>query len=517
MNYGRKEIWTDVPEITSDNIISVLQQAMIDFTQNAQDCEFLLNYEKGMQEKTRVKTYRSDIDNWCVDNIANEIVEFKLGFNWGNPITLVQRGDKDSGTKEEAEAIALINECYDAEEIKKKTQELARFVEICGIGFTIVEVNTEWEEGDSYFKVNVLDPRCAFVIKSSYYVDHRPMLGASFRFDNKGNFYFTCFSKDRRYEILNATRIIKNGKETEIDEWSEKDEYIKKNYLGRIPITEYIRSHDRMGCFERQIPEMNNLNLLISDFTNDVEQNTMAVWHTNDVDFPKIEITDSQGNTTETTVTPESNEWLQTYTSQDGKTPIVEPLSINYDYSGMLNNIQVARARILQKCDVPQRNDNSGGSTGTAMDSATGYSDAETAAQKEQNIIEGCKMEEVKSVLAAIRESDDVPINSPLRNLKYIRIQPNFKRNKNFELTTKINGICALIGKGFALEDCLNMVPIAEDPSQVIARSGAGVKAYQDANVFKTETIDVEEEKRPFGDESDQIANSPLIDGMTTG
>lgn len=31
---------------------------------------------------------------------------------------------------------------------------------------------------------------------------------------------------------------------------------------------------------------MDNLNLLISDFTNDVEQNTQAVWHTNDVDFP---------------------------------------------------------------------------------------------------------------------------------------------------------------------------------------------------------------------------------------
>lgn len=41
-----------------------------------------------------------------------------------------------------------------------------------------------------------------------------------------------------------------------------------------------------MGCFEQQISEMDNLNLLISDFTNDVEQNTQAVWHTNDVDFP---------------------------------------------------------------------------------------------------------------------------------------------------------------------------------------------------------------------------------------
>lgn len=524
MNIGRKEIWTDVEEITPENIIPVLQEAMLTFTQNASDCNELLNFDKGIQplQRKQPKKYRPDIDFTVCDNICHQIVEFKLGFNFCNPITLVQRGEKDSGTTDEAEAISLLNECYEAEQIKKKTQELARFIEICGIGFTIVDVNTEWEDGESYFKVNVLDPRYAFVIKSSYYVDHRVMLGVSFRNDNKGNYYFTCFSKDRRYEILNATRIIKDGKEEEINDWSEKEEYIKKNYLGRIPITEYIRSHDRTGCFEHCISEANNLNLLLSDYSNSVDQNVQAIWHTNDVEFPTVETTDANGNTTETTIEPESNDWVHTFTTPEGRTPFINPLSINYDYEGMLNHIQAARARILIKCDVPQRNDNSGGSTGSAMDSATGYAAAETAAEKEQGIIEGCKMEEVKSVLAAIRESEYVPVDSPLLKLRYMDMQPSIKRNKNYELTTKANFFATMISHGTYGLHALKKMDAFEDVNQVWEDSKPLIEAYQNSIFNKNnEAVGGDGEKNPNADrleqdESDQVSNSPLIDGMST-
>ena len=194
MQLGRKEIYTDVEEVNSGNVISVLQSAMIDFMPNANDCDFLLKYEAGEQPLNRKKIYRSDIDCHCIDNIANEVTEFKLGFNWGNPITLVQRGEKENDSLEIPKAISLLNECYESEQIKKKTQQLARFIEICGIGFTIIDINTEYEDGDSYFKVDVLDPRSAFVVKSSRYLDHRPMMGVSFRKDGNGNFHYTCFT-----------------------------------------------------------------------------------------------------------------------------------------------------------------------------------------------------------------------------------------------------------------------------------------------------------------------------------
>jgi hypothetical protein len=48
-----------------------------------------------------------------------------------------------------------------------------------------------------------------------------------------------------------------------------------------------------------------------------------------------------------------------------------------------------------------------------------------------------------------------------------------------------------------------------EDNTQVIERSGEGVKKYQESQVFKADKQT--EEKRPFADNSDQISNSPNI------
>ena len=93
-----------------------------------------------------------------------------------------------------------------------------------------------------------------------------------------------------------------------------------------IPIIEWIRSYDNMGCFERQIPEMDALNLMVSDLANDVDQNTQAIWHGNDIDFPKVVVTDEEGNQVEVDKYPKTNEWIITETTQDGKTPFVKPI-----------------------------------------------------------------------------------------------------------------------------------------------------------------------------------------------
>ena len=521
MQIGRKELFTDVPEITYENVIPILRDVLQDHQLNSMRINFLLEYDSGNQPIIRKKKFRPDIDCQCVDNVANEISMFHTSFKWGNPITFVQRGEKDSGKQNESLSVCLLNECYESEEIRKKTQQLARFVEIGGIGYTYVDVNTDWEDGDSYFKVEVLDPRAAFVVRSSYYFDHRPMLGVTYRTDKHGNKHFTCFSKDLRFEIVNLTEIT-NGKEVNVKKpWKHELRSGEENPLHAIPVIEWIRSYDRMGCFERQMSEMDNLNLLISDFTNDVEQNTQALWHGNDVDFPKEMVKDDNGNDVEVVRKPKSGEWMLTYTPQDGKTPIVEPLTINYDYTGMLNNIITRRALILQKCNVPQRNDNSGGSTGIAMDLATGWDSAEIEANQQQNIMESCKMEEVKVVLKAIKLSEYVPSDSPLLKLRYTDVQPSIKRQKNFELTTKINFFATAISHGIYGLHALKAMNAFEDVAQVWEDSKPLIEAYQ-KSIFQLKTsnnpVGADGEENPNSerlspDESDQIENSPNLKG----
>ena len=505
MQFGRIELFTDVKEVTYENITDILRKVMPEHESNVERMNFLINYEAGKQPLQRTKKYRKDIDCQCVDNVANEITDFKLSFNWGNMITLVRREESDN--KDLNKAISMLNRCYEAENYKSKQQKLSRFIEICGVGYTYIDINTDYEDGDSFFNINVLDPRCTFVVKSSYYLDGRPMLAGTYYCDKAGQKYFTIFTKDRRYELNSMYEHIERS-----DEW---------NPLG-ISIIEWIRAYDRMGCFERQISEMDNLNLLVSDFTNDVDQNTQAIWHANDVEFPTEIVENEDGVKEEKVKRPSTNDWMQTFTSPDGKTPFVKPLAIDYDYTGMLNNIISRRALILQKCNVPSRNDNSGGSTGIAMSDATGWTQAEVEATRQDQIKEGCKLEEVKIALRAIKISPNVKADNPLQKLRYTDVKPSIKRQKTYEMTTKINAYATGVSHGINTEDMLNVINLFEDPQQVAENSKETTQAYLDS-VFgskENEPVGGEGEKKPNADRlspdnSDQINNSPNIDGTT--
>lgn len=515
MSIGRIEIFTDEPEITSKNVIKVLQKAMPMHLINASRCDFLLRYEAGEQPLKRKKTYRADIDINVSDNLANEITEFKLGFNHGNPITLVQRGEKDSGNKNEAEAISLLNECFWSEKYESKSQQRFRFMEITGLGYSYIDINTEYQDGDSFFTYNTLDPRTTFIIKSNYYIDHRPMLAVSYREDEMGNRYYTCFSKYQRFEISGELKITngkleKDDKGNSVVDWFERERSGEANPLEIIPIVEWIRSYDRMGCFERQIPEMDALNIAVSDFFNDVDQNCQAIFHANDIEFPETPDGEEQH--------PKTNDWVVTNTTQDGKTPFINPIAIAYDYNGMLANISFRRGVILQKCKVPQRSEASGGSTGIAMSDATGWTNAEVDAGMQDLIKDSCKMEEVKVALAAIKKSPFVPSDSPLLELRYSDTKPNISRQKNYEMTSKINTYATGVSHGLSPKHIIPAINFFPDPQQVITDSEPFIERYlRSAFNEQNNTSSMVLEKKPNVDRleqdySDQIENSPMLD-----
>lgn len=519
MQIGRSEIFTDEREINQQNILKVLQNAYAVHTANAQRIDELLNFEAGYQPlvdkdgNPRIKEVRPEIDVESIDNVAHEITEFNLGFKWGNPITIVQRGEKDSGSSEETYAISLLNECYSAENIKSKTQKLGYFVEIGGVGYTYVDVKTDgnFDNGDSYFSVDVLDPRWTFVVRSSRRIDHKILLGVTFSRGNDGINHFTCFTDKYRFEIQN---YLKDDDTEEAWDYSAgKKGSVFANPLGMIPIIEWVRSHDRMGCFERFIPELNTLNLMISDFSNDVEQNTQAIWHGNDVDFP----VDENGNP----IKPKANEWVLTESLQDGRQPFIKPLVIAYDYPGMLNNIASRRAWILEKANVPSTSDNTNGATGVAMDDAIGWTKAETAAVKQQGIMEASKMDEIKVVLKAIQKNPKLESNNPMKDLRYIDVEPNVKRMKTYEMVTKSNAFATYVSHGVHGLHALTAVNAFSDVNQVWEDSKDLIEKYQ-ASIFDkssngNDSVGGFEESAPnadrlFGDESDQIDNSPTID-----
>jgi hypothetical protein len=257
---------------------------------------------------------------------------------------------------------------------------------------------------------------------------------------------------------------------------------------------------------------MDALNLLNSDFLNDVDQNTQAIWHVNDVEFAKEEVIDEEGNVTYKTKRPENGQWLQTFSNQNGSKPSITPLTVNYNYSGVLNNIVNKRQTILAKCDVPQRNDNSGGSTGIAMSDASGWSAAEASASKKENIQDLCKCAELRVVFKAIQKNTKVSADDPIKSLTLADVKPYIKRQKSYEMTVKTNAFATMVAHGIDGLDAIQSINFFDDPSEVWERSKDTIEKYQN-NTFGEEPTNTNVDTELSSDRvTDQIENSPNID-----
>ena len=517
---GRSVLLTSYKEINDENVIKVVQDAMKLYKKNAEECEFLLNYASGNQPLIRKseKKVMSWIDCNAVDNVALEISDFWRGFGWGNPITLVQRGDiKNPDGK--ADGIAELNYCYAATGNSRDLQSMANFIVKCGHCFTIVDMNTEYEEGDSYFTRDIVDPRWAFVVRSTAYSDRRVVLGVTLSVVND-DYFFTAYTKDGRYDIQAIknelpTSSVKEEKDyyTKHFTWSKMETFGEKNPLGIVPIIEWYWEPDRVGVFENQINALDNLNLIASDISNGIEQNIQSLWWTNNVEFEKEIITDEDGTEHEIVKKPSNGDFIHTKTAREGVNPSIQPLVMDYHIDDMLDSFTEMRTLVLQKCHVPQRNDTSGGSSGVAMDSASGWADAESIASAREEVVKGCQMDEIRVVLRAIKESPAiVGKDSALLTLYPNDIQPAIRRPRNSDIATRVNSISTLLSHGFALEDCLENIPFAADATQVIERSGEGVKKYQETIFSQANDAEAAPNAdRTMQDLSDQTDRSSLL------
>ena len=243
MAIGRKQLYTDYREVNYDNLREILLKIMPEHRLNAQSIQRLREFEENEQEQIRIKKYRRDIDNWIPDPLANTITDFKCGFEWGNPITYVLSKNADNLNVDElTQALSEFNKCFRLAEMASKQQELARDIEIGGVGYEFVDINTEYVKGDnSPFTVDILDPTATFVVRSRAYTDKRVVMAGTYRKDTNGVYYYTIFTKDTRYELSGTS-------ESSLEPYGEHG--IDANPLGMIPIVEWVRSYDRQGCFE---------------------------------------------------------------------------------------------------------------------------------------------------------------------------------------------------------------------------------------------------------------------------
>ena len=97
----------------------------------------------------------------------------------------------------------------------------------------------------------------------------------------------------------------------------------------------------------------------------------------------------------------------------------------------------------------------------------------------------------------------------------------HIKRQKTYEMTTKINAYATGVSHGIYYKDMLNAINLFDDPQQVAENSKETTEKYLESIFNKSnESVGGMDEKAPNADRldqdrSDQINNSPNIDGMS--
>lgn len=526
---GRIKIYTDVKEITKDNVIQVLSTAMTKHELNRTQIRNLINFEKGDQPLMREKNVRKDIDIKSISNLAHQITEFWLGYFWGNHMAFVQKSDKHpkgSNPTDSDSAITLLNEMYDAEDMESKDQLLAYYLEVCGVCCQLIDIKRKPDDEDAVFDLVTLNPLYAFVVYSSDAYE-RPMMGVSYSEDENGSKIFTCVTDDAIYEIRDMVEIINGTKSSKGKKIADGKGGIQTNPFGRVNIVEFERSTDRTGVFERQLDELNALNILESDLCNDVSQTTQANWWGNDIELDKDDDGKVKG--------PQAGQWILTRTNGNGNQPNIKGLVLNYDYVGVLANIQAKHDGILERTFTPKQTEQSGGSTTGATSLSSGWTATEAVACKQAAIIKRGFKERNRLVLIAIKKSPDTDPESPLLKLKNSDIEIRPIRQKSYDMATKINSLATMVQNFVhprvameAIDFFPNLAEAVEDSvpkmleyqkvlleskksggSQPGENKNDDPRQQQDADKALKEKINPDV-KRIMQDSSDQVGNSPL-------
>jgi SPP1 family phage portal protein len=256
--YGREIAYTDVEEITENNIISVVASCIGVFNTNKRVFKYLWDYKNGDQPiRYRKKIIRDDVNNPIVENHAWEIVRFKNGQTNGEPIQCVCT-NKD---KEINKQVDKFNDYCKATGKHSRDISSGEWTSATGTGFKAVQRKIN---NDIPFRITVPTPMNTFIIYSSH--TEEPMLAVQELKDENQERYFLCFSETREYRIKNSQLMVLgiDGEGNEIKS--------RLHAFGGIPIIEYPNNQCRISDIELVIDMLDAINNMQSNRMDAIEQ-----------------------------------------------------------------------------------------------------------------------------------------------------------------------------------------------------------------------------------------------------
>lgn len=245
-NYGRKIAYTDVERITVANVVKVIGDCIGVFYGNKTAIRYLWRYYKGDQPVLyRTKISNEDIINKIVENHAYEIVQFKVGQTYGEPVQFISRSDDENINK----AVDELNDFMADANKQEKDIKAGEWQSATGTSFKAVQR----KDGDVPFRIVAPSPMNTFVIYNRS--TEEPILSVQELKDEGGQCYKMAFSDNMSFKIVNS-KVVET----------------KLHTFGVIPIVEFPNNHERISDIELVISMLDAINNMQSNRMDGIEQ-----------------------------------------------------------------------------------------------------------------------------------------------------------------------------------------------------------------------------------------------------
>lgn len=399
--FGRRALYSNVREVTAVNVVDVIRSVAYDFGRNATEIDYLYKYYCGDQPVLRrEKKIRPEICNKVVENRANEIVSFKVGYLCGEPVQYVAR-------KQASDAIMRLNDMMVARNKPAKDKELVEWQMIAGTAYRMVVVD---RDEDTPFDIYTLDPRKAFVIRSNR-PGNKVLAGVYCGVDDDEEDIYCVYTPSMYFECKRG-EVVRAEPHT----------------LGRVPIIEYPANNARLGSFEIVISILDAINTVASNRIDGVEQFIQSL-----MIFYNCQLEDG-------TSPQDVRDYGAVFLKSNGQEKAdLKILSEQLDQMQTQTLVDYMYQTVLTICGMPNRNGGSSTSdTGAATIMRDGWSNAEARAKDSELMFKAGETEMLKVVLHICRTLSGV-------NLEVSDIDVRFTRRHYENIESKAQVLCEML------------------------------------------------------------------------
>lgn len=448
--YGRKIAYTNVSQITPDNIVAVVGSCIGCFNYNKTVIEYLWNYYKGDQPvHYREKTANEDINNRVSENHAYELVQFKVGQTYGEPIQFISRRDNDAINK----AVDELNDYMADANKQEKDIKAGEWQSATGTSFKAIQFTGDKELP---FRIVAPNPINTFVIYNES--TEEPMLAVQELKDETGEHYKLCYTKSHECKL-------KNGK---VLDW-------QLHGFGDIPIVEYPNNHERLSDIELVIDLLDAINNMQSNRMDSIQQ-FVEYW----VKFVNCEIDKETFEEMKLShaLTVKSN-------NKDNKADVeIMTQELNQSES------QVAKKDLwdnaLAILAIPNKEGNTGGDTQGAVELRNGWDFSKTRTKLKDPVVKSAEKRIARVVLNVIRVKGKEELKIGIRDFD---VQINHSPTDN--LVVKCQALQYLLQCGIHPLVAIKTVGLWGDAEKTFLESQPYLK-----NLWKTiDDVKAEEEK----------------------